>query len=193
MEYNPIFTHPNSASKSIAKMDVNPSCNPESKLEVSSSGSPFDWHITTPRLYISYLNPSSTAHCDMTVSLLHSPSSVKYNPSGPSLIPNAEAARAFIAGSVDKTTRTGYGRYLISLRTGGSDEHENFSQRDLELVGVVTMQLNRIPSIPGPLIPDVGFNILPKYHGKGIANEAATHMMKWFREQKGVKAFAGSR
>ena len=117
--------------------------------------------------------------------------SIKHNPDGPSMIPDADAARASIESSVEHTMRTGYGRYLVSLRTGGDEEQEQFSKRELEHVGVVSMQLNRHPSVPGPLIPDVGFNFLPKYHGKGIASEAARCLMEYFQAEKGVKAFAG--
>ncbi|KAF2831403.1 acyl-CoA N-acyltransferase [Ophiobolus disseminans] len=172
-------------------MEVNPSSNPQRSLDISGSKPDFNWHITTPRLYLSHLNPSNDAHCDLRVAVLHSPSSKKHNLDAPTLVPDREAARASIASSVENTFRTGYGRYLISLRTGGDDEHDNFSEREVELVGNVSMQRNRHSSVPGPLIPDLGFNILPKYRGKGLANEAASHLMQYFREEKGVEAFAG--
>ena len=87
--------------------------------------------------------------------------------------------------------RTGYGRFLVALRPDDTEEKEEESKRDLELIGVVSMQLNRHAAVPGPLVPDVGFNILPAYHGKGYATEAATHLMQYFRETRGVTAFAG--
>jgi RimJ/RimL family protein N-acetyltransferase len=154
-----------------------------------------NFHITTPRLYLSHADASNDAHCDMTVDLYHSPTSMKYNPSGPSVVPNREAARSFIESSTERLRRTGYGRYLVSIRPDNEkkDEVESspFSTNGQELIGTISMQLNRHPAFPGPLIPDLGFNFLPQYHGKGYANEAATHLMQYYREERGTKAFAG--
>ncbi|OAL07435.1 hypothetical protein IQ06DRAFT_238391, partial [Phaeosphaeriaceae sp. SRC1lsM3a] len=154
-----------------------------------------DFYITTPRLYISHHNASNDAHCDCFVNVIHSPSSKKYNQNGPSIVPNREAARSLIEATTDRMQRTSYGRYIVSIRPSPEIEAENesipFSQRKLEFIGAITMQHNRFPAVPGPLIPDLGFNFLPQYHGKGYATEAATYLMKWFREEKGTKAFAG--
>jgi len=51
------------------------------------------------------------------------------------------------------------------------------------------MAIARFPS--APTIPDLGFGLLPAYHGKGYATEAAEALVKYYREEKGVKAFAG--
>jgi RimJ/RimL family protein N-acetyltransferase len=164
-----------------------------------------NFHITSPRLYISHHIPSNDAHCDLMVSLLRSPASLKHNPSGPAAIPNREAARTYLASMADRMTTTGYGRYLISLRPSSpstsspesqdkKEEQENdstpFSSRPLEHIGVVTCQLSRHP-IPSPLIPDIGFNFLPQYHGRGYAREAAERLMQYMRNEKGHKQFAG--
>lgn len=149
-----------------------------------------NFHITTPRLYLSRQNPSNDAQCDFAVSLLSSPSSIKYNPSGPSIVPNRDAARSFIEAGTERLLRTGHGRYLVSLRPSTEDNNTPFSEPSTNLIGVVTMQLHRYPATPGPLIPDIGFNFLPKYHGKGYAREAAEGLMKYFREERGIKAFA---
>jgi RimJ/RimL family protein N-acetyltransferase len=155
------------------------------------SNSDLDFHITTPRLYISHHHAWNDAHCDLMVNLKNSPSSIKHNPDGPSLVPNREAARSLIEANSERMARTGYGRFVISLRPDNDTDTIPFPEKNLELIGVVSMQQNRFQAFPGPLIPDVGFNVLPEYQGKGYANEAATHLMKYFREVKGSTAFAG--
>lgn len=138
------------------------------------------------------------------VNLLRSPASIKWNPSGPSVIPDREAARAYLENMAERMATTGYGRYVVSLRPSSSsssstetpqeDEEDNatpFSQKSFEHVGVVTCQFARHPTIPSPLIPDIGFNFLPKYHGNGYAREAAERLIRYFREEKGHTKFAG--
>ncbi|KAH5282246.1 hypothetical protein HBI71_000170 [Parastagonospora nodorum] len=146
-----------------------------------------NFHIPTPRLFISHQSPSNDAHCDFAVALLHNPASIKHNPSGPTAVPDREAARSFITTASERLARTGYGRYLVSLRLSPSSP---FSPENQELIGVVTLQLQRYPSSPGPLIPDIGFNFLPQYHGKGYAKEAAQALMEWYTREKQVEKFA---
>jgi RimJ/RimL family protein N-acetyltransferase len=66
-----------------------------------------------------------------------------------------------------------------------------FSERELQPIGVVTMQLARLEGVPAPTIPDIGFNMHESFHGKGYATEAAQGLMKYFVDTKGVNAFAG--
>jgi RimJ/RimL family protein N-acetyltransferase len=160
-------------------------------ISIHNTTSPSDFHVTTPRLYISHQLPTNDAHCDLAVALKHSPSNLKYHPDAASLWSDREAARVFITSNADRMLRTGYGRYVVSLRTGGADEHEAFGKRELEYIGCVSMQLHRHPSVAGPLIPDVGFNFMPKYHGRGFASEAASCLMQYYRETKGIERFAG--
>jgi RimJ/RimL family protein N-acetyltransferase len=103
--------------------------------------------------------------------------------------------------------RTGYGRYCVSLRPSNpntnstpqpqlppqSDHSISTEKEDqtLEHIGVISCQLARHPSHPSPLIPDIGFNFLPRYHGRGYATEAADALMQYYRETRGCRAFAG--
>lgn len=154
----------------------------------------FDFHITTPRLYISYFDPSSDLHCDSTVELLHGAASMKFMPSSKDKVPDREGARQFLATSRERQQRTGWGRHLVSLRPESEEEGDaakTFSERTLVPIGTVSMQMARIDGVPGPTIPDVGFNILERYHGKGYATEAVQGLMKYFSDVKGVKLFAG--
>ncbi|EOA82403.1 uncharacterized protein SETTUDRAFT_140469 [Exserohilum turcica Et28A] len=149
----------------------------------------FNFHITTPRLYISYCNPANDDHCDSTIELLHGAPSMRFNPDAKKEIPDREAARKMLENMSKMMQEKGYGRYMVSLR---SDEHAEipFSERKLETIGVVSMQLGRVEGVQGPTIPDVGFSIIERYHGKGYASEAVEGLMKYYSE-KGVRAFAG--
>ncbi|KAF2035878.1 acyl-CoA N-acyltransferase [Setomelanomma holmii] len=166
--------------------------------------------ITTPRLRISHFIPTNIAHADLILYVRHSPSSVKFQPSGPSLIPDRAAAQAFIASGADRMVHTGYGRYAVSLRP---EEASTISpatsqtqstllssdgptpQPDKEdqsiYIGAISCNLARYPDNPGPTVPDIGFNFLPAYHGRGYATEALFALMQYYRETKGCRAFAG--
>ena len=166
------------------------------KLQTSPTMLDFNFHLITPRLFISHLNPASDAHCDFVHELFFNTNIVRELPpadleKAKSVAPR-EMGRKFIADSVEKIEKTGYGRYLISVKPIASPEASSlqesevtFSQRRLEPIGVVSMQYERFPS--APTIPDVGFGLLPRYHGKGYATEAAEHLMKHFEEEKGLK------
>jgi RimJ/RimL family protein N-acetyltransferase len=157
--------------------------------------SPYDFHISTPRLYISYVDPSSDAHNDFTLELLHGAPSVRVNPGVVEAVPDREAAQKITASTDEKIRTTGYGRYLVSLKP---DSHEDdgkagvpFSQRKLVHIGIVSMQLGRVAGEESPTMPDVGFNMMERYHGKGYATEAVQGLIKYFHEEKGAKEIAG--
>jgi RimJ/RimL family protein N-acetyltransferase len=157
--------------------------------------SPYDFHLSTPRLYLSYCDPSSDEHCAFVLELLHGAPSRRRHPGVVDLVPDHEAARKMIANGDEKLRTTGYGRYLVSLKPESAEEDDKagvpFSQRKLEHIGYVTMQLARIPGEQAPTMPDLGFNMIERYHGKGYATEAARGLIKYFGEEKGVKEIAG--
>jgi RimJ/RimL family protein N-acetyltransferase len=176
----------------------------------------YDFHLATPRLFISHLDPTNDAHCDFIHELMLSPS-ISEEISAADVekaksMPPRDAGRKFIADGVEKMERTGYGRYLVSLRrtaalninSPAEDDDAPFSQRRLTPIGVVSMQLERFTSAPSPLtpllrlfqpnpsaptIPDVGFGILPRYFGNGYATEAAAGLIEYFKEERGQKEF----
>jgi len=133
--------------------------------------SPYDFHISTPRLYLSYLDPSSDEQCDFTLALYHGAPSVRRYPGVIKDVPDREAARKIAASGDEKLRATGYGRYIISLKpeSPAGDEKTGvpFSQRKLERIGIVSMQLGRVAGEQAPTMPDVGFNMMERYHGKG--------------------------
>jgi RimJ/RimL family protein N-acetyltransferase len=154
----------------------------------------FNFHLTTPRLYISQFNPSQDAHCDFIYELFLSPGIVKELPAADvekfKKTTPREAGSKFIADSVEKMEKTGYGRYLISLKPSSPEDNNiPFCQRHYEPIGVVSMQYVRFPCTTSPKVPDVGFGLLSRYCGKGYATEAAKGLVKYFEEERGLRQF----
>ncbi|KAF6823329.1 ribosomal-protein-alanine acetyltransferase [Colletotrichum plurivorum] len=143
----------------------------------------FDWHLSTPRLYISYANPSNAAHCDFFAEYMYQPAAKKELEELSRTMPRREAvAKLHIEPRLARMEATGYGRYVVALKPDA---------RSYEPIGCVTMQLDRFPGVPGPTVPDVGFSFLDRYQGKGYATEAAKRLMEYFREERGQKGFLG--
>ncbi|UPX09398.1 uncharacterized protein EKO05_0000088 [Ascochyta rabiei] len=137
------------------------------------------FHITTPRLHLSYLDPSNDAHMEYIARLKNSPemrameaqTPARFNPQPLTL----STARAAQAAGAERLERTGTGRYIISLR----DPDRAFTeQQEREYVGTVSMQLQRFPDAVCPAVPDVGFALLAAYQGRGFAREACTALMR---------------
>jgi RimJ/RimL family protein N-acetyltransferase len=159
----------------------------------------FNFHLTTPRLYISHIDPSNEAHCIFMYDLFLSPGIVEHLPAIDVEKVNKttprEAGSKFIADRLEKMEKTAYGPYLISLKPSPcsnafpTDPGIPFSQDHHEPIGVVSMQHARFPHIPGPSVPDVGFGLLSQYFGKGYATEAAKELMRYFEEERGQRQF----
>lgn len=152
-----------------------------------------NFHITTPRLYLSYLDPDNDTMMAFIVRHNSSPESAAVRAQSgikasrhPETIPEARAA--YKAAS-ERLAKDGSGRYIISLRRPGVEFTEEQDER--EYVGIVSMQLKRFPDRDCPLIPDIGFALYSAYYGKGYAAEACEAMMKYFKEEKGHERFAG--
>lgn len=149
------------------------------------------FHITSPRLHISYLDPSNDAHMSFVVHLYTSPEILAIAaltealPPKPQTIPSVRAA---LEPSIPRLVATGTGRYIISLR----DPSVPFTaSTEREYIGTVSMQLARWPSVACPAIPDIGFALLAKYYGNGYASEACEALMQHFRATRGHERFAG--
>ncbi|KAF2631567.1 acyl-CoA N-acyltransferase [Macroventuria anomochaeta] len=152
-----------------------------------------NFHITTPRLYLSYLNPSNDAHMSFMVRLVNSPEIVavvaQTHAKSPPPPQSVSEARLAMASAAERLEKTGSGRYIISLRTPDTDFTDESGDR--EYLGIVSMQLKRFPDIECPKIPDIGFLLLSEYHGKGYASEACNALMQHFKETRGHERFAG--
>lgn len=152
-----------------------------------------NFHITTPRLHLSYLDPDNDRMMAFIVRHNSSPESAAVRAQSGIKVSRhpetIEEARAAYKVASERLARDGSGRYIISLRRPGIDFTEESDER--EYVGIVSMQLKRFPDRDCPLIPDIGFALYSAYYGKGYATEACEAMMKYFKEEKGHGRFAG--
>jgi RimJ/RimL family protein N-acetyltransferase len=152
----------------------------------------YNFHISTPRLTLSYLDPSNEKHVDFIYELNNSPEMLHVHRNMPGVRDTRESAREFIKQGVEALETIGYGRFLISVRPSAdaSGEHPfSKSVNTHDLVGILSMRKERFPSAPS--IPDIGFAIMARHYGKGYATEAAQGLMKYYREEVRQMAFAG--
>jgi RimJ/RimL family protein N-acetyltransferase len=154
----------------------------------------FNFHIATPRLTLSHINPNSDLQCDFVHELNNSPEMVFVNRHLPSAISTREATRDWLEKGVASLEETGYGRFLISRRPKDAEKiqtNKPFSEviNAYDYIGIISMQFMRFPTAPP--IPDIGFAILSKYYGKGYATEAAQGLINYYREEKGHVMFTG--
>ncbi|KAH7076821.1 GNAT domain-containing protein [Paraphoma chrysanthemicola] len=159
--------------------------------------------IATPRLYISHFLPTDPTHIDFTLAVMNTPSANKRVHTNPLLPTDRATSVAYLAAGAERIAMTGYGRYCVSLRpspdptTSSSPSTINPQGGMIDLstlihIGTVSCQIAHHPQThPGPAIPDIGFNFLPEYHGRGYASEAAMALMQYYRETRGWEAFAG--
>jgi RimJ/RimL family protein N-acetyltransferase len=154
-----------------------------------------NFHIATPRLYLSYYQPTLDSHCDHLVNLCNTPEVLKGNGGVATPIPDRETARKQIESSVEQQVKTGYGRYLVSLRLTPTGAETNDSRsfleclEDCQKIGMVGLKLRNHPEAPSA--PDIGFSFLRPFWGKGYATEAATALLDYFDKERGVKEVFG--
>ena len=159
----------------------------------------YDFHLTTPRLFISHLNPANDAHVNFIFEQVfhHSPDVADKDQNSEAVVESRRTSRKFIVDNVERLANIGFGRFVISLRPPSAlsdslidqDQKVPFSQQTHELIGIVSMQKARFEGAPS--IPDVGFSLLERYYGKGYATEGAKELLRYFEEEKGCKQFAG--
>jgi RimJ/RimL family protein N-acetyltransferase len=167
--------------------------------------------ISTPRLQISHLDPNNNSHCALIVPLMHSPAYVQHKPGAAKRTPDFDAAREALAVTQERMQKTGYGRYLVSLKnstspTSSPDSSENEDSEvngdeegpvegNLQHIGIISVQLSRHAPTSScsiaPTIPDIGFGFLPAHHGRGYATEASDALMQHYRNTRGHAKFCG--
>ncbi|MCJ1356292.1 MAG: hypothetical protein MMC33_006286 [Icmadophila ericetorum] len=148
-----------------------------------------NWHIETPRLYISYFIPSNPAHRQFLYELYNTPLFISAE--GQTGIISPSKAQDLLSGPfVEQHKRNGYGQYLVSLKPRDSESESesksrSFSHTDSKPIGSVSLMREQM------LLPDIGFCILPVENGKGYATEAAKRLMGYAKGQLGVQGFLG--
>lgn len=147
-----------------------------------------NFNISTPRLYLSHLQPSLDTHCDFFVALVNSPEVLIANSGVASQIPDRETARKAIEAGAEQLGKTGYGKYVVSLKPtkDGEIEHDDrpFPERlkDCKFIGTVGLKLRTHPE--SPRVPDVGFSFLTPFWGKGFATEAVQALIGYYEKEK---------
>lgn len=153
-----------------------------------------NFHIITPRLYLSYLIASNDAHCDFVVHLYNTPEFIASIGGTPTSITTTEAARQYIERRFQaEHSRNGYGTYLVSLKPASPDVYSGDSFGDV-LKGcspIGTVSLTRGLSSDAYKAPDIGFAIIPELNGKGYATEAARELIDYAQKNLGVDAIFG--
>jgi RimJ/RimL family protein N-acetyltransferase len=147
--------------------------------------------LPTPRLTISHLDPSKPTHCTLMLDLMHGKKATQRLYFAASMVPDVATAKVLLAAGKQRMAETGYGRFIVSLKPTSTSPSSNVEAVELEPIGVVSLNLARHANTPSPTVPDLGFNFLDKHHGQGYAMEAASALMRFYREEKGCMAFAG--
>jgi len=158
----------------------------------------YNFHISTPRLTLSHLDPNNKRHVDFVYELNNSPEILHIHRRMPGIRDTRESAQTFIEQGAEAFEKIGYGRFLISLTPDAavvSSEADHSAQsfsdsmNKHDLIGILSMRKDRFPSAPS--VPDIGFAIMAKYYGRGYATEASQALIKYYREEKGQTALAG--
>ncbi|KAH7115879.1 including n-acetylases of ribosomal protein [Dendryphion nanum] len=152
-----------------------------------------NFRIETPRLYLSYFDPSLVSHCDFLLNLYTTPEIYKGNKGSASHIETREDSRNSIISNSHNQAKTGYGRYIISLKPSEPQNNDSRqfvdTKEDLEKIGIVSFKLRK--HLESPRVPDVGFHLFPRYWGKGYATEAASALIEYFEKERGQKDVVG--
>lgn len=149
-----------------------------------------NFRIRTPRLELRYLDPDSPAQCEYMFELVNSPEFLAGNGSTAIPTPDVETLQRLLRRDIPQLVQTGFGRYAVSLKSDGPPTEDAKSAPESEtFIGTVTMKLRQNPG--APTIPDIGFQLLRRFWGKGYATEAAEALLKYFKEEKAIHGFAG--
>ena len=151
------------------------------------------FHIDSPRLYISYLQPDNPDHCDFLVQLYNSPEFIASIGGKPTSVTSRDAARAQLAGRMRADhARNGYGTYLVSLKPSVDADQQRAMPGGAfaavlarsKPVGIVSLMRGEAPNSYS--VPDLGFAVLPGEMRKGYAKEAALSLMAYAERELGV-------
>jgi RimJ/RimL family protein N-acetyltransferase len=152
-----------------------------------------NFHITTPRLYLTYLLADIDGNMPFSLSVVNTPKLLKANEGVRGAVTEADA-RARFNQELGWQVQTGYGRYMVSLKDDSADYDEaHFAERIQKgtKIGIITCHLRTNFDPEAPKVPDLGFGFLPEYEGKGYATEACQGLISYFEKEKGQKELFG--
>ncbi|KAF2449938.1 hypothetical protein P171DRAFT_428058 [Karstenula rhodostoma CBS 690.94] len=166
-----------------------PDTNPHRTVRELAAMLDFSFYITTPRLAITYFNPSKESHIALTLELYKDYTTVDENGNTKPTIPDRAAAIDMMETRSTQIETSGYGRYCVSVLPP-AESHEDTAKRveNATPVGLVGLNL-RGPDTPQ--LPDIGFNLLPAARGKGYAAEAVKGLSDYYDREKGVTELLG--
>ena len=154
-----------------------------------------NFHIRTPRLYLSHLQPEDPDHCDFLARLYNSPEFIAAE--GETKIKTVRDAQEVISNRFRKDhARNGYGQYLLSKEPSDWDHtsasgssHFGDDIKYHTLIGTVSLMRGEGPDAFSA--PDLGFAILPEHMRKGYAREACIGLMEDVERALGQKDILG--
>lgn len=160
-----------------------------------------EFQVLTPRLRIIHFDADSPFHSAFLCRLWNTEDFIAS--CGKTGINTPEqAARYWRERAYAEFERNGYGKYLVALRNGASDEsggekesagRDNYNETTAasgeKLVGLVSLMRGEPPNAYSA--PDIGYTILPEESGKGYATEAAKALIEYARRELGVDAVVG--
>ncbi|KAL1627244.1 hypothetical protein SLS56_006483 [Neofusicoccum ribis] len=151
-----------------------------------------NFHISTPRLYLSYFQPSNPAHCDFLVTLYNTPAFIASIGGKPTSITTRAAAEALLSGRFRaEHARNGYGTLLVSRKPDAPPTTSDVPTLLAASTPIGTVSLMRGEPPNAYAAPDLGFAILPAATRQGYATEAARGLLAWAEEEKGVRDVLG--
>ncbi|KAI0779792.1 hypothetical protein C8Q74DRAFT_1316282 [Fomes fomentarius] len=147
-----------------------------------------NFHIETPRLYVTFFQASSDEHCDFLVTLYNTPEFIAAQ-GRTSVVSRAVARERMSTLFAEWHARNGYGQYLVALKPSSFSNASGVSAEDpdapfnfqeklarCKLVGNVSLMRGSGPTAYG--VPDLGF-------------EAAGALVEYVRKELGVGAVLG--
>jgi len=151
-----------------------------------------NFYVETPRLFLSYLQPSSDTHCDFIVALYNTPEFIASIGGEPTSITTREAARKMLTSRFpSEHARNGYGTYLISLKPSSPLGDKLDDLKNATPIGTVGLMRGEPPDCYDA--PDIGYAMLPEHMRKGYTKEASLGIMDYLEKEgkldKGVFGF----
>ena len=150
----------------------------------------FSFYTTTPRLAITYFNPTKESHIAFTLELYKEHTTIDENGNAQRTIPDRAAAIKMMEVRAAQIEASGYGRYCVSVLPPLTESVEDIAKRvqDATPIGLVGLNLRGTATPP---LPDIGFNLLPSARGKGYATEAVRGLLDYYDREKGVTELLG--
>lgn len=156
-----------------------------------------NFHIESPRLYLSYFQPDLDEHCNFLVKLYNTPEFIRdaTGGAGTAIVDRATARERLSTRFVAEHERNSYGTLLVSLKPPNAapplDGYAPFQERLARCKPIGTVSLMRGDGPTSYKAPDLGFAILPEEMRKGYGKEAAAALLAWAKRERGVDVVLG--